>query len=56
MVIVLVPEFVSKKTLSLILGIGWPPAPPEITAHLVPAVLSHVFVPPTQNLLAIFLF
>ena len=41
-------EAASKKTSSVLLGIEAPPAPPDVVAHLVPAVPSHAAVPPTQ--------
>jgi len=47
-VIVTFPLLASKKTVSLVDGTLAPPDPPEVVAHLVPAVVFHVFVPPTQ--------
>lgn len=38
----------SKNTSSEDVGIAAPPAPPDVVAHLVPAVLSQLAVPPTQ--------
>jgi hypothetical protein len=47
--IVTVPlEFASKKTSSAVVGLDAPPAPPDVVAHLVPAVASQEAVPPTQ--------
>lgn len=46
-------ELASKNTSSEVVGTAAPPAPPEVVAHLEPAVPSHVAVPPTQNLFAI---
>lgn len=37
-----------KNTSSEKLGTDAPPAPPEVVAHLVPAVPSQAAVPPTQ--------
>jgi hypothetical protein len=37
-----------KKTASAVVGTEAPPAPPEVVAHLVPAVPSQAAVPPTQ--------
>src|SRR5690349_15583036 len=51
-VVILPVEAASKKTSSAAVGTAAPPAPPEVVAHLVPAVASHVAVPPTQNRLA----
>jgi hypothetical protein len=52
--IVTVPvERLVKKTSSAEVGTASPPAPPEVKAHLDPAVPSHVAVPPTQYLDAI---
>jgi len=42
------PELASKNTLSAEVGTEAPPAPPEVVAHLVPAVPSQLAVPPTQ--------
>lgn len=42
------PDAASKNTSSADVGTAWPPAPPEVNAHLVPAVASHNAVPPTQ--------
>ena len=51
--IVTVPELeLSKKTSSAAVGTAAPPSPPEVLAYLVPAVASHVAVPPTQKRLA----
>jgi hypothetical protein len=52
-VIVFAPLRESNLTSSADVGTACPPAPPEVKAHLEPAVPSHVSVPPTQNLLAI---
>jgi hypothetical protein len=41
-----------KKTLSEAVGTEAPPAPPDVVAHLVPAVASQLAVPPTQYLSA----
>lgn len=38
----------SKNTSSVLLGMEAPPGPPDVVAHLVPAVPSHAAVPPTQ--------
>ena len=38
----------SKNTSSAEVGTASPPAPPEVNAHLVPAVPSQAAVPPTQ--------
>lgn len=46
------PEPPSNIAISAVPGIADPPAPPDVVDHLVPAVASHVAVPPTQNLLA----
>jgi hypothetical protein len=51
-VTVTVPEAPSKNTSSAAVGTAAPPAPPDVVAHLVPAVPSHVALPPTQNLFA----
>ena len=40
----------SKKTSSAVVGTLAPPAPPDVVAHLVPAVPSQDAVPPTQYL------
>lgn len=42
------PELASMNTLSDDVGTACPPAPPEVSAHFVPAVASHESVPPTQ--------
>jgi hypothetical protein len=42
------PDAASKKTSSDVVGTACPPAPPEVKAHLVPAVPSQDAVPPTQ--------
>lgn len=53
LVIVQVPvEAASKKTSSALVGTLAPPAPPDVVAHLVPAVPSQFAVPPTQYLSA----
>jgi hypothetical protein len=44
------PDAPSKNTSSEDVGTAWPPAPPEVNAHLVPAVPSQFAVPPTQYL------
>jgi hypothetical protein len=49
MVQVPVDRFV-KNTSSALVGTDAPPAPPDVVAHLVPAVPSQFAVPPTQNL------
>ncbi len=50
----LVPRLkISKNTSSAAVGTAAPPTPPEVVAHLVPAVVSHVAVPPTQKRLAV---
>ncbi len=38
----------SKNTSSAVVGTEAPPAPPDVAAHLVPAVPSQLAVPPTQ--------
>lgn len=43
----------SKNTSSADVGTLAPPAPPEVVAHLVPASLFQLAVPPTQYLFAI---
>lgn len=48
MVTVTVPELASKNTLSADVGTDCPPAPPDVAAHLVPAVASQMADPPTQ--------
>ena len=53
MVTVLAPEAASKNTVSALVGTACPPAPPEVSAHLEPAVASQAAVPPTQYLFAI---
>ena len=52
MVTVLAPELASKNTASADVGTLAPPAPPDVVAHLVPAVPSQDAVPPTQYLSA----
>lgn len=47
-VTVTVPEAAVKNTLSTLVGTVCPPAPPDVAAHLVPAVASQFAVPPTQ--------
>ena len=47
-VTVTAPEVAVKNTSSAAVGTAWPPAPPSVKAHLVPAVASHEAVPPTQ--------
>lgn len=47
-VTVTAPLAASKNTSSLEVGTAAPPAPPEVVAHLVQAVASHVHVPQTQ--------
>jgi hypothetical protein len=47
------PDAALKNTSSADVGTAWPPAPPEVNAHLVPAVPSHEAVPPTQKRFAI---
>lgn len=42
------PEAASKNTSSALVGTDAPPAPPDVVAHLVPAVPSQLAVPPTQ--------
>jgi hypothetical protein len=42
-----------KKTSSALVGTLAPPPPPDVVAHLVPAVPSQAAVPPTQYLSAI---
>jgi hypothetical protein len=42
------PDAAVKNTLSDDVGTDAPPVPPEVVAHLVPAVASHDAVPPTQ--------
>lgn len=42
------PELASKKTLLFAVGSGAPPLPPDVKAHLLPAVPFHDAVPPTQ--------
>jgi hypothetical protein len=43
------PDAASKNTSSALVGIAAPPAPPDVVAHLVPAVAFHEAVPPTQK-------
>jgi hypothetical protein len=50
---VMAPEAASKNTSSALVGTDAPPAPPDVVAHLVPAVVFQLLVPPTQNLSAI---
>lgn len=52
-VTVTAPDAASKNTSSEAPGTDAPPAPPEVVAHLVPAVLFQLSVPPTQYLEAI---
>lgn len=52
-VTVTAPLAASKNTSSELVGTAEPPPPPEVVAHFVPAVASHVDVPPTQYLFAI---
>lgn len=47
------PELVSKNTASADVGADAPLTPPDVVDQLVVVVVSHVPVPPTQNLLAI---
>ena len=47
-VTVTAPEAALKNTSSAAVGTACPPAPPEVSAHLVPAVKSQLAVPPTQ--------
>jgi hypothetical protein len=47
-VTVLAPDAASKNTSSADVGMAEPPAPPDVVAHLDPAVPSHEAVPPTQ--------
>jgi hypothetical protein len=47
-VTVTAPDAASKNTSSVEVGTAAPPAPPDVVAHLVPAVAFQVFVPPTQ--------
>jgi len=42
-----------KNTSSALVGTEAPPAPPDVVAHLVPAVPSQFAVPPTQKRSAI---
>ena len=46
------PELASNVTVSVEAGTLAPPAPPVVADQFVVAALSHVPVPPTQNLLA----
>ena len=48
-VTVTVPDAASKNTSSALVGTLCPPAPPDVAAHLVPAVPSQLAVPPTQK-------
>jgi len=48
LVTVTAPDAASKNTLSADVGTDAPPAPPDVAAHLVPAVPSQLAVPPTQ--------
>jgi hypothetical protein len=43
-------ERLVKNTSSADVGTDAPPVPPDVVAHLVPAVLSQFAVPPTQYL------
>lgn len=52
MVTVFTPDAESKNTSSADVGTEAPPAPPDVVAHLVPAVPSQFAVPPTQYLSA----
>jgi hypothetical protein len=47
------PEFESKIAVSLKVGTDAPPAPPDVVDQNAELALSHVPVPPTQNLFAI---
>jgi hypothetical protein len=49
-----VPDAALRNTSSAEVGTDAPPVPPDVVAHLVPAVPSHVAVPPTQYLSAMF--
>jgi hypothetical protein len=49
-----VPDNESKITSSTLIGAEAPAAPPEVADQLVVDALSHVPVPPTQYLVAIF--
>ena len=51
-VTVTAPELASKNTSSALVGTVSPPGPPDVAAHLVPAVPSQLAVPPTQYLSA----
>ena len=42
------PDAASKNTSSAVVGTACPPAPPDVSDHLVPAVPSQAAVPPTQ--------
>lgn len=42
------PLAASKNTSSEVVGTACPPAPPEVSAHLEPAVEFQTSVPPTQ--------
>lgn len=53
MLTVTAPLAASKNTSSADVGTAAPPAPPDVVAHLVPAVPSQDAVPPTQNRAAI---
>lgn len=46
------PDAASKNTSSALVGTDAPPAPPDVVAHLVPAVPSQFADPPTQYLSA----
>src|SRR3990167_1087121 len=48
MVTVTAPDAASRNTSSADVGMASPPAPPEVSDHLVPAVSSQLAVPPTQ--------
>ena len=47
-VTVTVPLAASRNTSSTAVGTASPPAPPEVSAHLEPAVAFQVSVPPPQ--------
>jgi hypothetical protein len=52
-VTVTAPEAPSKNTSSEAVGTAEPPPPPDVVAHLEPAVESQLAVPPTQKRFAI---
>jgi hypothetical protein len=52
MVTVTAPDAALKKTVSEEVGTASPPEPPLVKDHLLPAVVSHDSVPPTQYLFA----